>query len=75
MAKVVTVKTAKKDMALTDELRKEVEKLAHKFYIDGGSREGYEKEDWARAESVVRYIHGHFESRILRKRSGKAILS
>ncbi|GEM_PF-6743701 len=38
-----------------------VAKLAYQYYADGGYRDGYDREDWLRAEAVVgqeRYANG-----------------
>jgi hypothetical protein len=32
----------------------EIRKLAHKYWIEGGHREGHHHEDWARAERELR---------------------
>jgi hypothetical protein len=32
----------------------EIRRLAHQYWIDGGHREGHQKEDWARAEAELR---------------------
>lgn len=33
---------------------KEISELAYKFYIDRGGHHGHDKEDWYRAETIVR---------------------
>ena len=36
-----------------DEL-KEIEKIAYQYYVERGYQNGYDQEDWLRAESVVK---------------------
>ena len=61
MAKIATVgqtknaatrpaNTAKKVLGATAE----IEQLAYQFFIDRGSVHGFDQEDWARAEAIVK---------------------
>ncbi len=36
------------------ELRAQIEKLAYQFFVDRGYQHGYDHEDWARAEAIVK---------------------
>lgn len=35
-----------------------VEKLAYQYYVDRGCQHGYDREDWLKAEAVVREQSG-----------------
>ena len=66
MAKKTTGKNTTQFRELTAAQRQECEKLAYKFYMERCYKNGqyqhehgHDKEDWARAESVIRYIELH----------------
>ena len=37
-----------------EEIAEETTKLAYQFYVDRGDRQGSDKEDWFRAEKIVK---------------------
>lgn len=57
MAKVITNQknsAQSAGRALTASQRKEVEKLSYEFFLERGGKHGHDREDWLRAESIVR---------------------
>ncbi len=44
---------AKKSEVSLNKDTAEIEKLAYKFYIEGGCKEGNHRNDWLRAEAMV----------------------
>lgn len=32
----------------------EIQKLAYQFYVERGYQDGYDQEDWARAEAIIK---------------------
>ena len=56
MAKIATA-TPRKDTASSRKngsAQQETEKLAYQFFVERGYKHGHDREDWLRAESVVR---------------------
>lgn len=51
-AKPVATETAETKPVMVP--HEEIRKLAHKYWIEGGHREGHQHEDWARAERELR---------------------
>ncbi len=61
MAKIATARQSKNGAArqaapakrILDETA-EIQQLAYQFFVDRGSEHGYDQEDWARAEAIVK---------------------
>jgi hypothetical protein len=48
-----SAKTSKNRQTIGSE-RQEIEKLAYQFFAERGYQHGYDAEDWARAETIVK---------------------
>ncbi|HTL71200.1 MAG TPA: DUF2934 domain-containing protein [Candidatus Eisenbacteria bacterium] len=55
MAKIAT-SSAKKDSGASRKngTQQEIEKLAYQFFVERGCEHGHDREDWLRAEGIVR---------------------
>ena len=59
MAKIAAAKTKVADKSCTSKdpccsVNDEIAKLAYQFYVERGSVDGYDKEDWMRAAAIVK---------------------
>jgi len=58
MAKIANTKKSAKSSSTSSccsqSLNEQVAKLAYQFYLERGSVDGYDREDWLRAEAIVK---------------------
>ena len=55
MAKIaIAPKKTSASGRLSESQRREIEKLAYQFFVERGCQDGHDREDWLRAEAIVR---------------------